>query len=219
MTWIKICGITNLDDALAAANAGADALGFVFYKKSPRFITTEAVASIIRQLPRSLEQVGVFVDHSLDEIERIASTAGLTGFQLHAKFPHSECTALNSSTKKYFVLRANELLQDQTCLAWYRDVKHCIHGIFLDAATDSQPGGTGQTFDWHKAAPLVQTLKPDFRIVVAGGLTVTNVAACIRILKPWGVDVSTGVESAPGKKDHQKVRAFIQAVREADSSS
>jgi phosphoribosylanthranilate isomerase len=221
MTWVKICGITNIEDALAAVDAGADALGFVFYDKSPRHITPEAVRDIVRQLPASVEKVGVFVYGSLDEMERCAETAALTGIQFHMRFPHSQWGKGTPRTKttKYTVLRANDLLDDQAgfaSLAWYQDVKESIGAIFFDAGTEKKPGGTGRSFDWTAAAPTIHAFQQDFRIVVAGGLTMTNVPEAMRILKPWGVDVSTGVEKAPGKKDSEKVRAFIAAVRHAD---
>lgn len=218
MTWIKICGITNVGDALTAVDAGADALGFVFYEKSPRFVTQEAVREIVRQLPAKVEKVGVFVEEGLDEMEGVAETAGLTGIQLHVRFPHSQDATLDPKTTKYFVLRANDMDNQGvlTSLPWYRDLKESIGAIFLDAGTEKQPGGTGKTFDWARAAETVGLLQQDFRIVVAGGLTPTNVSEAMRILNPWGVDVSTGVEARPGKKDEEKVRAFIAAVRHAD---
>lgn len=222
MTWVKICGITNLDDGLAAAEAGADALGFVFYEKSPRHVSQEAVRDIVSALPAKIEKVGVFVGESLDEMDRVAETAGLTGVQLRVKFPHSECAALKSGTTKYMVLPANDLLDAQgrfTSLPWYQDVKNNIGAIFLDTGTTTQPGGTGRTFDWANAAGTVRLLQQDFRIVIAGGLTPTSAPEAMRILKPWGVDVSTGVEAHPGKKDQEKVRAFIAAVRKADQEA
>jgi phosphoribosylanthranilate isomerase len=225
MTWVKICGITNVEDALTAVDAGADALGFVLYEKSPRHVTPEVVLGIVRQLPTTIEKVGVFVNETLDEMERVAEAASLTGIQLHMKFPHShwgKAGKLGFKTTKYTVLRANELLDDRdrlTSLAWYQDVKESIAAVFLDAATEEEPGGTGKTFDWQRAVPLARALQPDFRIVVAGGLTPTNVPEAMRILKPWGVDVSTGVEARPGKKDPEKVRAFVGAVRQSDQEA
>jgi phosphoribosylanthranilate isomerase len=222
MTWIKICGITNVEDALTAVDAGADALGFVFYEKSPRNVAHQAVRDIVRQLPAKIEKVGVFVEESLDEMERVAETAGLTGIQLHVRFPHSQCAGLDSKTTKYMVLRANDILGDQghfASLLWYQDVKKNVGAVFLDAGTDSQPGGTGKTFDWNKAVQTARILQQDFRVVVAGGLTPTNVSDAMVILKPWGVDVSTGVEARPGKKDPKKVRDFIAAVRHADQEA
>jgi phosphoribosylanthranilate isomerase len=222
MTWVKICGITNVEDALTSVDAGADALGFVFYERSPRNVAHEAVRDVVRRLPANIEKVGVFVEKSLDEMDRVAETVGLTGVQLHVRFPHSQCAALDSKTTKYMVLRANDLLDAQgrfTSLPWYQDVKKNVGAIFLDAGAETQPGGTGRTFDWANAAATVRLLQPDFRIVVAGGLTPTNVSEAMRILKPWGVDVSTGVEARPGKKDSKKVRDFIAAVRHADQEA
>jgi phosphoribosylanthranilate isomerase len=219
MTWVKICGITNVEDARTAVDAGADALGFVFYEQSPRHITPAAVHDIVRQLPAKVEKVGVFVEESLDEMEQVAETTGLTGIQLHVKFPHTQCAALHSRTTKYMVLRANDLLDAQgevTSLPWYQDVKESIGAVFLDAGSETLPGGTGKTFDWVSAVGTVRLLQRDIHVVVAGGLTPTNVPEAMRILTPWGVDVSTGVEARPGKKDAEKVRAFIAAVRHAD---
>jgi|HubBroStandDraft_6_1064221.scaffolds.fasta_scaffold123368_2 phosphoribosylanthranilate isomerase len=219
MTWVKICGITNLQDAMTAVDAGADALGFVFYEKSPRYVTPEAVHDIVQRLPKSVEKIGVFVEQSLDEMGQIAETTGLTGIQLHVKFPHTQCATLDSRTTKYMVLRASNLLDAKgrfTSLPWYLDVKKSIGAVFLDAGSEALPGGTGRTFDWASAVGPVRLLRQDFRIVVAGGLTRTNVREAMRILKPWGVDVSTGVEAQPGKKDPKKVRDFIAAVRNAD---
>jgi len=222
MTWVKICGITNVRDAMATVEAGANALGFVFYEKSPRCVTQEVVREIVRQLPAGVEKVGVFVEESLDDMERIAETAGLTGVQLQVRFPHShwgEGAGLGSKTTKYTVLRADDLLSEQGrsgCLAWYQDVKESIGAVFLDAGTEKQPGGTGRTFDWKSAVQTVRAFQQDFRVVVAGGLTPTNVPEAMGILKPWGVDVSTGVEARPGQKDAEKVRAFTAAVRHAD---
>jgi phosphoribosylanthranilate isomerase len=224
MTWIKICGITNLQDALIAVDAGADALGFVFYEKSPRHVTQEAVHEIVRQLPAKIkiEKVGVFVDESLALMEEIAQEIGLTGIQAHmnlARLQQAEHTLLVSETAKYIVLRANDLTDTDDLsktFAGSQGTDNFVRAIFLDAGTQTQPGGTGKVFDWKSAVPKVRALQQGFRIVVAGGLTPTNVPDAMRILKPWGVDVSTGVEALPGKKDAEKVRAFVAAVRQAD---
>src|SRR5271163_4614337 len=175
MTWVKICGITNVEDALTAVDAGADALGFVFYEKSPRNVTQEAVRGIMRQLPAKIEKVGVFVDESLDEMERAAEAAGLTGIQLHIRFPHSQwgkSATLGSQTTKYMVLRASDLSDGRsTSLTWYQDVKESIGAIFLDAGTEKEPGGTGRAFDWNAATQTIRPFQKNFRVVVAGGLT------------------------------------------------
>jgi phosphoribosylanthranilate isomerase len=222
MTWAKICGITNVQDALTAVDAGADALGFVFYDKSPRRVTQEGVREIVRQLPAKIEKVGVFVDESLALMEDVAQEIGLTGIQAHmnlARLQQAEPTLLASKVAKYIVLRANDLTDTNDLsrnFAGSRGKENSVRALFLDTGTELQPGGTGTTFDWKKAEQSVRALQQNFRVVVAGGLTPTNVPEAMRILKPWGVDVSTGVEATPGKKDPEKVRAFIAAVRRAD---
>ncbi|MGB7585280.1 MAG: phosphoribosylanthranilate isomerase [Terriglobales bacterium] len=225
MTWVKICGIANVEDALTAVDAGADALGFVFYEKSPRHVTRDAVRDIVRRLPAEIEKVGVFVDESLDEMEDVAERVGLTGIQLNVRLrcPHKdESVTFSSKTAKYIALRVDQLADDQgrfDSFAWSKGTEKFIRAIFLDSATKTKPGGTGKTFDWKKAEQTVQVLQQNFHVVVAGGLTPTNVTEAMRILKPWGVDVSTGVEAHPGKKDPGKVRAFIAAVRHADQQA
>lgn len=220
MTWIKICGITNVEDALAGADAGADALGFVFYERSPRNVTPETVREIVRQLPATIEKVGVFVEESFSAMEGLAGKIGLTGIQRHVRLtqPHHEPDAPMGTTT-YIAIRASDLMDDQgrfEGFGWSPGTERMIKAIFLDTGTDRQPGGTGKSFNWKQAAQTVQALQQNFRIVVAGGLSPTNVPEAMRILKPWGVDVSTGVETRPGKKDPEKVRAFISAVRKTD---
>lgn len=221
MTWVKICGITNREDAEAAVEAGADALGFVFYERSPRNVTVDRVREIIKSLPSSVESVGVFVDRPVDEMLNTARTAGLKAMQLHRtdllqpKAPSAEPAKERlkafcaGDLKIYFVLPAGGF-------TWQWSEQRAPFGIFLDSGTLEQPGGTGKTFDWIEAAPLVTKMSKEVNVVVAGGLNPQNVASAIQVLRPWGVDVSSGVEAKPGKKDPGKVRAFIQAVREAD---
>jgi phosphoribosylanthranilate isomerase len=222
MTWIKICGITNLEDALAAANAGADALGFVFYKQSPRNIDPEKAREIVAQLPPEVEKVGVFVNSkSSDWIVEVAEQAELTALQLHmgSSFAGRDQVGLDSGNRKvYLALRAALFLESGT--EWKSANLHssAISAIFLDSGTPQQPGGTGKSFDWQKAALLVEAMTKTTNVVVAGGLNPLNVAEAIRILKPWGVDVASGVEAAPGKKDPKKIQAFIAAVRRTDKN-
>jgi len=215
MTWVKICGITNLEDAMTAVDSGADALGFVFYEKSKRRVEEKAVREIVCQLPSSIEKVGVFVDESFMQMEEIAQELGLTGIQAHAGSANSgadDAVAFRSRTHKYIALRASDLT-DSAGWARLSGWERVLRAIFLDSGTESEPGGTGKAFDWEKAEPTVRALRERFQVVVAGGLSPANVTEAIRILKPWGVDVSSGVEASPGKKDHEKVRAFIAAVR------
>lgn len=216
MTWVKICGITNLEDALTAVDAGADALGFVFYEKSPRKVAPETARKLIEQLPPTAEKVGVFAGKRIDYCIKLATQCGLNGVQVHISSPgpNSELHAARSSKalKVYPAWPIGWLMEEQS----QPDFPEPLDTIFLDSGTAERPGGTGQVFDWEKAAPAVQRMSNRVKVVVAGGLTVTNVADAMRILKPWGVDVASGVEAAPGKKDPQKVRAFIAAVREAE---
>ena len=221
MTWIKICGITNPEDAAASVDAGADALGFVLYERSPRKMSVGQVREITSLLAPSIEFVGVFVDISLDVMINISRTAGLKGMQLHRtdlfqpkressqpdKEAFTACCA--GDLKLYYALPARGL-------TWESSGHHPDIRILLDSSTKEQPGGTGKPFDWAEASALVAQMRKDVNVIVAGGLTPQNVGSAIRMLRPWGVDVSSGVEVAPGKKDPEKVRAFIRAVREAD---
>jgi phosphoribosylanthranilate isomerase len=204
MTWIKICGITNLKDAKTAVEAGADALGFVFYPKSPRLVSFETAKTIVSSIPANIEKIGVFVNQAFE-------VTGLSGIQLHSTGMPKDFHS--TSLTKYLVLSAKHNILDPTSF-----LKSPVDAIFLDSGTPDLPGGTGKTFDWEASEMLVRNLSKNYRVVVAGGLTPDNVADAIRILRPWGVDVSSGVEAAPGKKDPRKVRDFISAVRQVEVS-
>lgn len=211
MTWIKICGITNLEDAQAAVEAGADALGFVFHPASPRHLSAGTARAIVAEISANIEKVGVFVDRPLGAGEPI----GLTGIQVHftsvpAGGPQDFSALL---LKKYLALPAKLKAADPSSF-----MSDSIEALFLDSGTAEQPGGTGKTFDWKGSVSMVRDFSKTYRVVVAGGLTPDNVADAIRILKPWGVDVSSGVEAKPGRKDLQKLRAFIDAVRQVEVS-
>jgi phosphoribosylanthranilate isomerase len=226
MTWIKICGTTNLEDAMMAVDAGADALGFVFYEKSPRNVAPEVVAKIVAKLRPEIQKVGVFAGTPMLEAARIAAICELTELQFHVSSPGisleqsgSLVTLGMAGVKKVFwVFSAPDLLGDEPRInenfAAFANAR--FDTVFLDSGTSQQPGGTGRTFDWEKAALLVDRMKENVKIVVAGGLTADNVTDAIRILRPWGVDVVSGVEASPGKKDPEKVRAFIRAVRQSE---
>jgi len=225
MTWIKICGTTNLEDALTAVDAGVDALGFVFYEKSPRYIDPEAAREIIAKLPADVEKVGVFVDKPFEFMEDVAERTGLTAIQLHTDLSEKKTTEPPQAPnlKKYLALPARHFLDEQgTFESFIRSLRdeesdQWFNTIFLDSGTSQQPGGTGKVFDWQEGRHIADVLRDSgFNLVVAGGLTSPNVTEAIRILKPWGVDVVSGVEASPGKKDPQKVRAFINAVRQPE---
>ncbi len=225
MTWVKICGITNLDDAEAAVAAGADALGFVFYDRSPRNVNPAIASAITRQLPVNVETVGVFVDPEPNLMIETAKAAGLKAIQLYQTGlldPRPErARAQQGGVTGYCVgdLRMYWVLP-AAGITWVPSGRRAsIAGIFLDSATIDQPGGTGKAFDWNAAKPLVQDMSQDVNVIIAGGLTPANVMEAIRILRPFGVDVSSGVEARPGRKDPEKVRAFIQAVREVDRAA
>ena len=241
MTWVKICGITNLEDAQTAVEAGADALGFVFYEKSPRNVAPETVRTIIRKIPPHIEKVGVFVGNNPNNIVDLAHGLGLTGSQLHFG-PHfgsvNETKAYGRGCfppgfKSYTSVPAEWLIDSEesaihfiSCAAQTAEIMRAheagdkfpdfFQTIFLDSGGLQQPGGTGVAFDWQRAAPIVERMRQVVKVVVAGGLRPANVAEAIHILKPWGVDVSSGVEAKPGKKDPEKVKAFVAAVRKAE---
>jgi phosphoribosylanthranilate isomerase len=233
MTWVKICGITNLEDALTAIEAGADALGFVFYAKSPRNVDLEDVGRMAAELPEQVERVGVIVPRSMEDITFVARSARVTALQLHLSLmaplmaDSSSAYGMNAfapATKIFLALPAAPFIERKSSpdFAALRG-DHLPNGIFdtvfLDSGTPAQPGGIGRPFDWHAAAPLVADMKKQVNVVLAGGLNPENVAEAIGVLHPWGVDVSSGVEAIPGKKDPEKVRAFIRAVHEADKAN
>ena len=218
MTWVKICGITNLEDALAAVEAGADALGFVFYEKSPRNVAPETVREIVRQLPAHIEKVGVFVNQFEDEICTVADEAGLSTIQLHVQNednPHvGDLVVKNRPDLKIVVgISMHHPKPEGWAMMWRPDV---VHAFLVDSGGSSKPGGTGETFNWKMRQRSIEVIASLGRVIVAGGLTSLNVTDAMHILHPWGVDVSSGVESKPGKKDPEKVRAFLSAVREVE---
>lgn len=215
MTWIKICGMTNLEDALCAVEAGADAVGFVFYGKSPRNISVDAARGIVAKLPLSVEKVGVFADARL-VVADVCTRVGLTVAQIYV---HAQ-SVLNDEYLMALpcrVIPAISLTFSENEIAGLhvsQESRHRIVAALLDSGNSERPGGTGEVFDWHIAPDLAD--KAGLNLVVAGGLRPENVGEAIRIAKPWGVDVASGVESRPGRKDPEKVRAFVQAVRETD---
>lgn len=199
---VKICGITNPEDGMAAAQAGADMLGFVFYPSSPRFVPIEVAAGIIRQLPPFIVKAGVFVDASTDLVLRAIGDCGLDLLQFHGGEPPEYCCQFGLMSMKAFRIRDSQSLKRLT--------EYGTEAWLLDAYTPEKIGGTGEGFDWALAVEAQRLGRPIF---LAGGLTPSNVADAVRRVHPYGVDVSSGVEKAPGKKDHEKIRAFIQAAK------
>lgn len=217
-TIIKICGITNLGDAQAAVNAGADLLGFILYAKSPRYIKPDAVRAIITALHRELapdaphsRTVGVFVNTPVEQVQAILDQTGLDYAQLHGDESPGDLARLGGHGFK--ALRPTSL---DTALALAADYAPLPHAetpqLLVDAFSVQVYGGTGRHADWMTAAALAARCP---RLLLAGGLDPDTVPLALAAVRPWGVDVSSGVEAAPGRKDHAKLRAFVRAVRQA----
>jgi phosphoribosylanthranilate isomerase len=228
MTWVKICGITNLEDALTAVDAGADALGFVFYEKSPRRISPEAALEIVEKLPPEVEKVGVFVDDPAERVREIVELAGLTAVQLYRKECAEEIAGYDSKRqltakppKIIFVIPGDQFAASGgvhlLSASWVisKSFRNILFALLLDSSSDSHPGGTGRPFDWTRVRGMMPGMNAIRPTIVAGGLAPSNVGVALTLLQPWGVDVSSGVEARPGKKDPEKVRAFVAAVRQA----
>lgn len=201
MVKVKICGITSLEDAMMAVEAGADALGFVFYEKSPRFINPLTAANIIAKLPPFVLTVGLFVNEELEKINWTADYCGLDLIQLHGDEGPDECMEVSRRVIKAFRIKDIVSIEPMK--------KYQVSGFLLDAWCPDTYGGTGMTFNWEMAAAARQY----GRIILAGGLTPANVAEAVRLVQPYAVDVSSGVESAPGRKDLEKVREFIRLAK------
>lgn len=222
MTWIKICGITNLEDAQAAVEAGADALGFVFAAQSPRRVDARIARDIVKHLPGNVEKVGVFVDPSNEAVRAVAGEARLTAVQIHSAVATSRIFEDLENVEDRFgvaklitVIPGNVLAQSGLVLSGR--AKQTIHAILVDSGSGGT-GGTGKTFDWKNAQAMVQHIGLTLPVIIAGGLNSENVGEAIEIFRPYGVDVSSGVEARPGKKDPSKIRAFVQAVRKPRES-
>ena len=200
--FLKICGITRLTDARHAVEHGATALGFVFWPRSPRFVTPDAAAGIVAELPSTVLAVGVFVNEPIEGIRNVAAQVRLSAVQLHGDEPPAYADAL-----AWPILRSVTLASaHQACAAWAPQTT-----LLVDAADPERRGGTGVTVDWPAAAALARKRQ----IVLAGGLTPANVGAAIQSVQPYGVDVSSGVEESPGVKDFDKVARFLETAREA----
>jgi phosphoribosylanthranilate isomerase len=200
---IKICGITNLRDALTAAELGADAVGFVFYSKSPRSVSPEEAKDIIRQIPPFVTTVGVFANQKESEIRQVIDVCGIDMIQLQGDEPPDVCMRLG-----YRVIKAVRV-KDQESLNGMNSYR--VRAFVLDAYREDQLGGTGQSFDWELAIQA----KKFGQIILAGGLTPENVTQAIHRVNPCGVDVSSGVEHRVGQKDPDKIRRFIENAKSA----
>ena len=215
MTIVKICGITNLDDALCAVEAGADMLGFIFYPKSPRYVRLEAAAEIARAVRQTTEPgerprvilVGVFVNESPDHVLRVLDDAGLDVAQLSGRESPEELAAMRG--RAYKAIRGWD--EASPAFAQATHATGLIPELLLDASHATLYGGSGQRADESLALRLAR----HYRLMLAGGLTPDNVADAIRVVRPWGVDVASGVEAAPGKKDHARLRSFVALAKAA----
>ena len=229
--WIKICGTTTLEDAQLAVDAGANALGFIF-ARSPREMTPAQARTITERLPAHIERYGVFVRPSFEQVVSTVEAAGLTGVQLHATDDPTLASHLREhfsmlceewpGSKRLGLLRVLHLpaagtqeLSSETLDAQLAQLSadHSVDALLVDSRTAEAEGGTGLCFDWQYASGSFLRAAPHLRLILAGGLTPGNIAEAIGSLRPWGVDVVTGVEASPGRKDPRKVRAFIERAR------
>ena len=198
---VKICGMTNLKDVKVAVDSGVDAVGFIFYKKSPRSVTMQAVRKIVLELPPFVDSVGVFVNETAEQINKIADRCNLDRVQLHGNESPTFCKKIRRRVIK--AIRVKDI-QSLKKLSDYP-----VSSFLLDTFSEDQYGGTGRVFDWNLAYPA----KKYGPIILAGGLTPNNVRQAIQRIQPYGVDVCSGVESQPGIKDHKKMQIFLKNVK------
>lgn len=198
---VKICGITRPEDAARAVALGAGAIGFIFWPASPRFVDPDRARTIVRSIPAFVTTVGVFVNQTPDEVNRVAAAAGLSAVQLHGDESADMLPAIERP-----VIKALSRIDESTVMAWDERVT-----LLIDAHDPVQRGGTGERADWTQAAQVAKKR----RVVLAGGLNANNVRAAVREVAPFGIDVSSGVESSPGIKDHQKLTAFFEALHQS----
>jgi phosphoribosylanthranilate isomerase len=221
--WIKICGNTTIEDARLAADCGADAVGFIF-APSPRQVTRAEVRAITAHLPAKLEKYGVFVDAEFDEIVATVLECGLTGVQLHSTPDAGLAQRLREhfsempQRRRLGILRVIHYgVELELQLEKIRQ-DHAVDAVLIDSRTATQVGGTGISYDWRNARASFFGAAPHLRLIAAGGLKPENVAEAIGTLQPWGVDVASGVEMEPGRKDAARVRAFFAAIRAAEAA-
>jgi phosphoribosylanthranilate isomerase len=206
MVKVKVCGITNAEDAVLACELGAAALGFIFVKASPRYIDPQAARTVIRELPPFVSKVGVFVNANRQTVLDIVKTAGLSLIQLHGDESPAYCDAIPLPRVKAFRIEPDfepDRLTAYACSAY-----------LLDTFSEQAHGGTGRTFDWQ----IAQRAKAMGRIILAGGLNPENIAAAVKTVAPYAVDVSSGIEAKPGKKDATKMKSLFEAVEQVHAS-
>ncbi|MGP0629539.1 phosphoribosylanthranilate isomerase [Nitrospina sp. 32_T5] len=198
---VKVCGMTSLEDTMHAVECGADAVGFIFFKKSPRAVTARQAKAIAEKLPPFVQRVGVFVNETAEVIERTVKTCGLDVVQLHGDESPAFCKRIAARVVKAIRVKDAESVKGLS--------RYAVDAFLLDAYKEGEWGGTGERFNWS----LVKQARRHGPVILAGGLDPENVAEGIRVCRPYGVDVCSGVESKPGKKNRNKVRKFIEAVK------
>ena len=219
-TWVKMCGNTSLADAQLCIEAGADAIGFIFCE-SPRRIDAKTARDISSALPLEVEKVGIFVNEPAEKVIETAQEAGLSGVQLHGdespEYVKSMLRALGD-TKLRIIKSIPAALGRSSGLGYFDGGENFVDAIMVDSGLANLRGGTGQVFDWLRAGDFIMWLEQRTKVVIAGGLNPENVGAAVSLFHPMGVDVVTGIEESYGKKDPEKVRAFIASVRHAEQA-
>jgi phosphoribosylanthranilate isomerase len=217
VTWVKICGTTSLADAQMSVAAGADALGFIF-APSPRHIDTDVAAEIVKAVSGEVETIGVFVNELPSTVAEVVRQVGLSGVQLHGDEEAEQLAEFRrelGQTKIIKTIPSNDLRQNSALvLEKYLGVRNSLDAMLLDSGSAERRGGTGVPFNWESAQPTASHIRQQMPLIIAGGLNSGNVAQALDFFQPWGVDVVSGVESAPGKKDEGKLRDFMAAVRQ-----
>lgn len=211
-TRIKMCGLTRIKDVEVGLSHGLDALGFIFYEKSPRNVPPDFVRDVVANIPPFVDCVGVFVDRNREEVEEIVEYCGLSHAQLHGKEDPKYCERIERIASPCHVLKAFRV-GEKSKSADFSPYDEVVHGYLLDTYMKGNAGGTGKTFDWR----IIERLNLKRPVILAGGLSPENVLEAIETVAPFGVDVNSGVEIAPGIKDHDKISEFVHKVRQADT--
>jgi len=210
-TRIKVCGITTIEDAKEAIRLGVDAIGFIFAENSPRYLSPEKAKEIVMQLPPFVHLVGVFVDSDPVEVEEIIDYCGLTHVQLHGNEDAEYCQKLAQSVMPCRVIKAFRV-GPRTMAADFVPYEESVKGFLLDTYVEGQEGGTGKPFDWS----LIESLRLKQPVILAGGISPDNAAEAVRTVRPFAIDVNSGVEESPGKKDPAKLRELVDIIHSVD---
>ena len=211
-TRIKMCGLTRVKDIDFGVSMGLDALGFIFYDKSPRNVSPDFVRGVVSKLPPFLASVGVFVNRDREEVEEIVEYCGLSHAQLHGKENYKYCERVERNASPCHVIKAFRV-SETTKRSDFTSYDDVVHGYLLDTYSKGNPGGTGEVFDWE----IIKRLDLQRPMILAGGLTPENIKEAIQTIRPFGVDVNSGVEVEPGIKDHSKLMDLVRKVRMADN--